>query len=111
MPTPSLNILLRFRGRIHFEFDNCIAYKVCVRVCPIDLPVVDWKLETDTRKKRLLNYSLPENLFLLDIAGQLAFLIDIVIHFFVAYWDSHSHSLVFNHNRIAIRSLSFSSLF
>ncbi|XP_017242282.2 potassium channel SKOR isoform X1 [Daucus carota subsp. sativus] len=48
---------------------------------------------------------LPENLFLLDIAGQLAFLIDIVIHFFVAYWDSHSHSLVFNHNRIAIRYL------
>nr|YP_010312687.1 NADH-plastoquinone oxidoreductase subunit I [Pellionia scabra]ULF47708.1 NADH-plastoquinone oxidoreductase subunit I [Pellionia scabra] len=26
----------------------------CVRVCPIDLPVIDWKLETDIR---LLNYS------------------------------------------------------
>ncbi|KAI3894912.1 hypothetical protein MKW92_037469 [Papaver armeniacum] len=38
----------RFRGRIHFEFDKCIAY----------LPVVDWKLETDIRKKRLLNYSI-----------------------------------------------------
>ncbi|RHN58281.1 putative NADH-plastoquinone oxidoreductase, subunit I [Medicago truncatula] len=24
----------------------------------IDLPVVDWKLETDIRKKRLLNYSI-----------------------------------------------------
>ncbi|AES88207.1 NAD(P)H-quinone oxidoreductase subunit 1 [Medicago truncatula] len=46
----------RFRGRIHFEFDKCIACEVCVRVCPIDLPVVDWKLETDIRKKRLLNY-------------------------------------------------------
>uniref|UniRef100_A0A3B4AJH9 NADH dehydrogenase [ubiquinone] iron-sulfur protein 8, mitochondrial n=1 Tax=Periophthalmus magnuspinnatus TaxID=409849 RepID=A0A3B4AJH9_9GOBI len=48
----------RFRGRIHFEFDKCIACEVCVRVCPIDLPVVDWKLETDIRKKRLLNYSI-----------------------------------------------------
>ncbi|CAI8585281.1 unnamed protein product, partial [Vicia faba] len=48
----------RFRGRIHFEFDKCIACEVCVRVCPIDLPVVDWKMETDIRKKRLLNYSI-----------------------------------------------------
>ncbi|KAL9999343.1 putative NADH:ubiquinone reductase (H(+)-translocating) [Helianthus debilis subsp. tardiflorus] len=24
-----------FRGRIHFEFDKCIACEVCVRVCPI----------------------------------------------------------------------------
>nr|VDD25984.1 unnamed protein product [Brassica rapa] len=24
---------------------------MCVRVCPIDLPVVDWKLETNIRKK------------------------------------------------------------
>ncbi|KAJ6215304.1 hypothetical protein RDWZM_010622, partial [Blomia tropicalis] len=48
----------RFRGRIHFEFDKCIACEVCVRVCPIDLPVVDWKLQTDIRKKRLLNYSI-----------------------------------------------------
>ncbi|CAI8591879.1 unnamed protein product [Vicia faba] len=48
----------RFRGQIHFEFDKCIACEVCVRVCPIDLPVVDWKMETDIRKKRLLNYSI-----------------------------------------------------
>ncbi|KAL5067369.1 hypothetical protein RYX36_018256 [Vicia faba] len=48
----------RFYDRIHFEFDKCIAYEVCVRVCPIDLPVVDWKMETDIRKKRLLNYSI-----------------------------------------------------
>lgn len=32
----------RFRGRIHFEFDKCISCEVCVRVCPINLPVVDW---------------------------------------------------------------------
>ncbi|KAL5053357.1 hypothetical protein RYX36_034039 [Vicia faba] len=44
----------RFRGRIH----KCIACEACVRVCPIYLPVVDWKMETDIRKKRLLNYSI-----------------------------------------------------
>ncbi|KAL0532384.1 hypothetical protein IC582_031621, partial [Cucumis melo] len=48
----------RFRGRIHLNSIKCIACEVCVRVCPIDLPVVDWKLETDIRKKRLLNYSI-----------------------------------------------------
>ncbi|CAL2262472.1 unnamed protein product [Prunus armeniaca] len=48
---------------------------------------------------------LPENLFLLDIAGQLAFLIDIVVRFFVAYRDFHSHRLVYNRNLIAIRYL------
>uniref|UniRef100_A0A8S0XWF0 4Fe-4S ferredoxin-type domain-containing protein n=1 Tax=Spirodela intermedia TaxID=51605 RepID=A0A8S0XWF0_SPIIN len=37
----------RLRGRIHFEFDKCIACEVCVRVCPINLPV-----------KQLLNYSI-----------------------------------------------------
>lgn len=31
----------------HFKFDKCIACEVCVHVCPIDLPTVDWKLETD----------------------------------------------------------------
>src|SRR3954467_2801987 len=48
----------RFRGRIHFQLAKCIACEVCVRVCPIDLPVVDWKMETDMGKKRLLNYSI-----------------------------------------------------
>ncbi|XP_021803158.1 potassium channel SKOR-like isoform X1 [Prunus avium] len=48
---------------------------------------------------------LPENLFLLDIAGQLAFLIDIVVRFFVAYRDFHSHRLVYNRNLIALRYL------
>jgi formate hydrogenlyase subunit 6/NADH:ubiquinone oxidoreductase subunit I len=32
----------RFRECIHFEFDKCIACKVRVHVCPINLPVVDW---------------------------------------------------------------------
>ncbi|XP_059644240.1 potassium channel SKOR-like isoform X2 [Cornus florida] len=48
---------------------------------------------------------LPENLFLLDIAGQIAFLIDIVVRFFVAYRDAHSYRLVYSRTLIAIRYL------
>nr|YP_009549412.1 NADH dehydrogenase subunit I [Scoliosorus ensiformis]AYW16561.1 NADH dehydrogenase subunit I [Scoliosorus ensiformis] len=48
----------RFRGRIHFEFDKCIACEVCVRVCPINLPVVDWIFCKDVRKKKLKAYSI-----------------------------------------------------
>ncbi|MBA0798335.1 hypothetical protein Gohar_008932, partial [Gossypium harknessii] len=48
---------------------------------------------------------LPKNLFLLDIAGQLAFLIDIVIHFFLAYRHTHSHHLVYDRRLIALRYL------
>nr|QFQ51637.1 NADH-plastoquinone oxidoreductase subunit I [Leucobryum juniperoideum] len=48
----------RFRGRIHFEFDKCIACEVCVRVCPINLPVVDWELRKDVKRKQLKSYSI-----------------------------------------------------
>jgi len=48
----------RYRGRIHFEFDKCIACEVCVRVCPINLPVVDWVMNKETKKKQLNNYSI-----------------------------------------------------
>ncbi len=48
----------RFRGRIHFEFDKCIACEVCVRVCPINLPIVDWEFDKSTKKKVLSNYSI-----------------------------------------------------
>ena len=48
----------RFRGRIHFEFDKCIACEVCVRVCPINLPVVDWEFNKDVKKKELKHYSI-----------------------------------------------------
>jgi NAD(P)H-quinone oxidoreductase subunit I len=48
----------RFRGRIHFEFDKCIACEVCVRVCPINLPVVDWEFNKELKKKQLLHYSI-----------------------------------------------------
>ena len=47
----------RYRGRIHYEFDKCIACEVCVRVCPINLPVVDWVMNKETKKKELRNYS------------------------------------------------------
>ncbi|ABB57374.1 NAD(P)H-quinone oxidoreductase subunit I [Synechococcus elongatus] len=48
----------RYRGRIHYEFDKCIACEVCVRVCPINLPVVDWVYNKETKKKDLKNYSI-----------------------------------------------------
>ena len=48
----------RFRGRIHFEFDKCISCEVCVRVCPINLPVVDWSFNKATKKIELAAYSI-----------------------------------------------------
>nr|YP_009548893.1 NADH-plastoquinone oxidoreductase subunit I [Ceratopteris cornuta]AYW15868.1 NADH-plastoquinone oxidoreductase subunit I [Pteris vittata]QBF44642.1 NADH-plastoquinone oxidoreductase subunit I [Pteris vittata] len=48
----------RFRGRIHFEFDKCIACEVRVRVCPINLPAVDWVFIKDVKKKKLKSYSI-----------------------------------------------------
>ncbi|MEM1310739.1 MAG: NAD(P)H-quinone oxidoreductase subunit I [Cyanobacteria bacterium P01_D01_bin.71] len=48
----------RYRGRIHFEFDKCIACEVCVRVCPINLPVVDWGFDKVNKKKTLNHYSI-----------------------------------------------------
>ncbi|KAJ4961672.1 hypothetical protein NE237_021582 [Protea cynaroides] len=46
---------------------------------------------------------LPENLFLLDIAGQAVFLVDIIVRFFVAFRDEHTYRMVYNRNRIALR--------
>ncbi|KAK9682313.1 hypothetical protein RND81_10G064600 [Saponaria officinalis] len=46
---------------------------------------------------------LPENLFILDIAGQIAFLIDIVLQFFVAYRDSYTYRMVSHSPSIALR--------
>ncbi|KAI3663652.1 hypothetical protein L6452_45665 [Arctium lappa] len=79
----------RFRGRIHFEFDKCIACEVCVRVCPIDLPVVDWKLETDIRKKRLLNYTAAQ---LLIYVGA----INVLIIFAVMFINGSEYSKDFH---------------
>ncbi|KAM5570352.1 potassium channel SKOR [Rosa sericea] len=48
---------------------------------------------------------LPENLFMLDSCGQIAFLIDIIVRFFVAYRDFHSHRIVYDRHLIALRYL------
>ncbi|XP_061352740.1 potassium channel SKOR-like isoform X2 [Gastrolobium bilobum] len=48
---------------------------------------------------------LPEHIFLLDIAGQFVFLIDIVLRFFVGYRDTHSYCIVYNRYQIAISYL------
>ncbi len=48
----------RFRGRIHFERPKCISCEVCVRVCPINLPVVDYDFNKETKKKELNSYSI-----------------------------------------------------
>ncbi|KAL0463277.1 UNVERIFIED_CONTAM: Potassium channel SKOR [Sesamum latifolium] len=48
---------------------------------------------------------LPKNLFFLDIAGQVAFLVDIILQFFVTYRDSHSYKMIYNRNLIALRYL------
>ncbi|KAK3039345.1 hypothetical protein RJ639_028745 [Escallonia herrerae] len=48
---------------------------------------------------------LPKNLFFLDIAGQIAFLFDIVLQFFVAYRDSQTYRMVYKRTPIALRYL------
>ncbi|KAA3489477.1 potassium channel SKOR [Gossypium australe] len=53
---------------------------------------------------------LPENLFVLDIAGQIAFLLDIILHFFLAYRDPQTYRMVYKRTSIAIRYLKSSFL-
>jgi potassium channel len=53
---------------------------------------------------------LPEKLFLLDIAGQAAFMVDIFVNFFVGYRDSHTYRMIYNRNSIALRYLLSSLL-
>ncbi|KAJ4960497.1 hypothetical protein NE237_020407 [Protea cynaroides] len=53
---------------------------------------------------------LPEHLFLLDIAGQVAFLVDIVIEFFLAYRDTQTYRIVYDRKRIALRYLKWNFL-
>ncbi|XP_057496868.1 potassium channel SKOR-like isoform X2 [Actinidia eriantha] len=51
---------------------------------------------------------LPRKLFLLDIAGQVAFLVDILLQFFVAYRDSQTYKIVYKRTPIALRYLKSS---
>ncbi|XP_048422336.1 potassium channel SKOR [Pyrus x bretschneideri] len=51
---------------------------------------------------------LEERLFVLDVVGQVAFLVDIVLQFFIAYRDSHTYRMVYKRNRIALRYLKSS---
>ncbi|KAG4402630.1 hypothetical protein GLYMA_02G243400v4 [Glycine max] len=54
---------------------------------------------------------LPENLFILDIIGQIAFLVDIVLQFFVAYRDSQTYRMVYKRTPIALRYLKSNFIF
>ncbi|XP_043719283.1 potassium channel KOR1-like isoform X3 [Telopea speciosissima] len=54
---------------------------------------------------------LPDKLFLLDIMGQVAFFIDIVIHFFLAYRDTETYRMISNRNAIALRYLKSNFFF
>ncbi|KAM1601417.1 hypothetical protein ACFXTN_023741 [Malus domestica] len=51
---------------------------------------------------------LEKKLFILDVAGQIAFLVDIVLQFFLAYRDSNTYRMVYNRKRIALRYLKSS---
>ncbi|KAH8511421.1 hypothetical protein H0E87_008837 [Populus deltoides] len=51
------------------------------------------------------NRGLPENLFIMDIVGQVAFLLDIVLQFFVAYRDSQTYRMIYKRSPIALRYL------
>ncbi|KAG8662535.1 hypothetical protein MANES_01G120800v8 [Manihot esculenta] len=48
---------------------------------------------------------LPENLSILDIVGQIAFLFDIILQFFIAYRDSQTYCMVYKRTPIALRYL------
>ncbi|XWS18037.1 hypothetical protein CRYUN_Cryun32bG0007800 [Craigia yunnanensis] len=51
---------------------------------------------------------LQGNLFILDIVGQIAFLVDIILRFFLAYRDSQTYRMVYKRTSIAIRYLKSS---
>ncbi|CAL9755238.1 unnamed protein product, partial [Musa acuminata subsp. burmannicoides] len=96
-----------FRGRIHFEFDKYIAGKVCVRVCPIDLPVVDWSLERDMKRKQLLNYSIDFGVYIF-CGNYVEYCptnyLSMTEEYELSTYDSHE----LNYNQIALSRLSMS---
>ncbi|KAJ1258843.1 hypothetical protein BS78_10G106400 [Paspalum vaginatum] len=54
---------------------------------------------------------LPKKLFFLDITGQTAFLIDIIMKFFVAYRDPDTYRIVYDPTSIALRYCKSSFIF
>ncbi|GMP25662.1 hypothetical protein CsSME_00002422 [Camellia sinensis var. sinensis] len=54
---------------------------------------------------------LQRKLFLLDIAGQVVFLADIVLQFFVAYRDSQTYNMIYKRTPIALRYLKSTFVF
>ncbi|XP_042398205.1 potassium channel KOR1-like [Zingiber officinale] len=54
---------------------------------------------------------LPTNLFVLDIAGQLAFFIDIFVQFRLAFRDSHTYRIIPDPTDIALRYVKSSFVF
>nr|XP_010905454.2 potassium channel KOR1 [Elaeis guineensis] len=54
---------------------------------------------------------LPNNLFWLDFAGQVAFLVDIFVQFLVAYRDSHTYRMIYEPTSIAVRYAKSSFVF
>ncbi|XP_047312179.1 potassium channel SKOR-like [Impatiens glandulifera] len=54
---------------------------------------------------------LPRKIFILDIVGQIVFLFDIILQFFVAYRDSHTYKLVCRRTPIALRYLKSHFIF
>ncbi|XP_058179676.1 potassium channel SKOR [Rhododendron vialii] len=51
---------------------------------------------------------LPNKLFILDVVGQVAFLVDIILQFFLAYRDTQTYKIVHKHTPIALRYLKSS---
>ena len=48
---------------------------------------------------------LPDHLQLLDILGQVVFMVDVILQFFVAYTDTNVEDMVYSRNLIALRSV------
>lgn len=46
---------------------------------------------------------LEEKLFILDVVGQVAFLLDIILQFFLAYRDGQTYRMVYKRTPIALR--------
>ncbi|XP_042474517.1 potassium channel KOR1-like [Zingiber officinale] len=54
---------------------------------------------------------LPKNLIFLDMTGQVAFLVDIIVNFFLAYRDSLTYRMIYSPTSIAFRYLKSSFVF